>query len=167
MPKVHDPDGLLREDVYIYGLCGPDGVVRYIGSTCRNPKGRLSEHIKNATNGASEMVAVWIRALLANDGSPEMIILERCERVSQTMHPREAHWIAAFGGVAALLNRTANGSGGGPWMKGKPQPQSVRDAVSAAQKGRKRTPAQLEVLRGYYLKHRNECGCIIHRKAGT
>lgn len=173
MPKLHDPQGLLRREVYIYALCDPrSGAVRYIGESF-NPLSRLTSHIIGGRRqDRGTPLQAWISTLLAEGLEPEMLILERCEKESRTQHSRERHWIGVYGGVENLLNLTAHGGGGGANRgAGWNQTEEAKAKISAALKGKKRSPEQVERMRLLHLgrKHPancNHCAVVRARKVG-
>lgn len=77
----------------IYGLLGPDDVVRYVGQTTYSLSRRLANHRGAARVGATAPVYEWMRAV-----QPENVTARDLEvaPVSQ-LAERERHWIVKLG----------------------------------------------------------------------
>lgn len=108
-------------DFIIYALLDPrDRQVRYVGMT-KNPKERLSRHVREARRKGGTKRLSWVRSLVAAGCTPEMVELER----TGDWHEAEQFWIAYLRSVGADL---VNGNEGGqcavtetaskPWAAG-------------------------------------------------
>lgn len=71
----------MKKNTYIYGLYDPrelvDGEIeniRYVGKS-DHPLDRLKDHVKNSRQGSEYPVHDWIRKLLSNGTTPEVMIL--------------------------------------------------------------------------------------------
>lgn len=60
----------------VYGLVGPDGIVRYIGC-CKNPTSRLAQHLRTARKGKGHPVHEWMRSVLAAGGEISQVVINR------------------------------------------------------------------------------------------
>lgn len=97
--------------VYIYGLrCPIDGGFRYIGKTI-NLKTRLKCHISDAKAGRYKHYAAnWIRGVLAQGLTPDLVVLEECGK--DTWQQAERNWIAKGKLLGwRLTNSTIGGEG--------------------------------------------------------
>jgi len=117
----------------IYGLCDPDGTLRYVGKTVQRPRERRSGLVREAVQrGRSCPVHGWIRDLVEAGSGPALWLLEEGVPVGD-LDDREKAWIDALrsDGIE-LLNVFAGGNGG------KPMPKRKRDRLSAVAIGRPR-----------------------------
>jgi len=57
--------------VFVYGLAGPDGVVRYVGRSAR-PWQRFSDHLNS---NAKPEIKAWVRELAAAGQEPQLLVL--------------------------------------------------------------------------------------------
>lgn len=83
-------------DYILYGLIGPDGVIRYVGQTCRKLSYRLREHRKSAidqpTKGSGIAVREWIQ-----DTGPENVdaviiaVFDSAEKLDRAEREEVAH----------------------------------------------------------------------------
>lgn len=85
----------------IYGLCGPSGVIRYVGMTCLRPSSRLSQHRANKTG--TKPKRDWIASL----GSPKalrLVVLEQLDGTRNDAAIRELQWVIwmTYDGVELL-----------------------------------------------------------------
>jgi hypothetical protein len=134
----------------IYGLCEPDGELRYIGKTARSPARRLAQHISDARRLRRPChLFHWIRSLLAVGKGPTLWLLEADIPVDDLNH-REKEWIAACRvWDCRLVNATDGGEGtSGCYPSaetraklsvarlGKPMPPEVCAKISATHSGR-------------------------------
>lgn len=74
----------------VYGLHSGDGIIRYVGSTAKNSKNRLYEHIYRANSGHAGPVYQWMRS--AGVRSVEVLDLELVDDTS-ALPLVEARWI--------------------------------------------------------------------------
>lgn len=74
----------------VYGLHSGDGVVRYVGSTTKNSKNRLYEHVYRANSGHTGPVYQWMRA--EGVRSIEVVDLELVDDIA-CLPAVEARWI--------------------------------------------------------------------------
>lgn len=117
----------------IYALTEPTGEVRYVGITRNSLAWRLTRHIcdarkKHETNHRS----CWIRSLLAKSLTPLIVELETTEDLT-----RERFWILKYRAEGARLT---NASDGCESHLSYSPPQSVRDAISKAKRGKPISP---------------------------
>lgn len=125
--------------VNVYGLAGPDGVIKYVGQTVRDLKTRLRSHAFYARRGDAAPVAAWIRDLGQDNVTP--VLLEVCTHADR--YDRERHWVNA--------HRTSVAEGGcNVWVRGA-IPDELRASLAArarlagaANKGKKRGPLSEE-----------------------
>lgn len=91
-----------KKEATIYGLFGPDGVIRYIGQTRNNPVNRLQCHISTARRGDNSAKSEWIRSV-----NYEVQFAE----LASTDNPNEEerNIIARFRGDGADLLNVADG----------------------------------------------------------
>lgn len=93
----------------IYGLCEPDGRVRYVGKTIGTPERRLTYHLAHAKKGSTLPSARWLRKKQAAGIRPTILVLET---VGADWAEREQHWIAFYRSTTPdLLNITDGGEG--------------------------------------------------------
>ncbi len=66
---------------FIYGLTDPTGAIRYVGFTSRTLDRRLVKHLQDAQRQSKKNrhVYTWIRSLLRNGHTPEIVLLDECE----------------------------------------------------------------------------------------
>lgn len=116
--------------------------VRYIGITrLRNLRSRLCRHLCDARNKKEERNhrLCWLRSLVAKNQKPSIFLVE------DTDDPmRECFWIKHYRSQGADL---VNSSDGCESHIGYVPPQSVRDAVRRAKRGRKLSFEHREALR--------------------
>jgi hypothetical protein len=97
----------MKNKVYIYGLSGDNGLIRYVGKSYR-PNVRINEHICEAKKQNKKYHKInWINKLLENGEDLHITILEECD--DEIWRDREVFWISQFSG----LTNTANGGFGG------------------------------------------------------
>jgi hypothetical protein len=93
---------------FIYALTDPKTeAVRYIGYTA-NPKKRLYQHIYHC-NGKDSHKNSWIKKLLSEGNSPNLVILERGDGPWQE---REKYWIQHYRNLGVRLTNSTNGGDG-------------------------------------------------------
>lgn len=124
----------------IYALTDPrTGEVRYVGQTTK-PKlrTRLNEHVAHARqNKDRRHVHNWIRALLAEDVRPEIVLLEETSDVE-----RERVWLRYYRIKGARLTNAHRGGSRGPL--GIEQSDEHRERIAAAHRGKpKRQPGRV------------------------
>lgn len=91
--------------IYIYGLSGSDGIIRYVGKSYR-PKIRKNEHIFEAKSGVNTYKNNWLRKLINTGDSLEITILEEC--TEKNWVEREKYWIRT---LPNLTNLSDGGEG--------------------------------------------------------
>lgn len=89
--------------IYIYGLSGDDGEIRYVGQSVR-PHIRKYEHIGDKRTNKHK--SNWIKKLINNGESLNVTILEECNE--ENWVEREKFWISEFNN---LTNLTLGGEG--------------------------------------------------------
>jgi hypothetical protein len=98
----------MNNKVYIYGLSGDDGIIRYVGKSIR-PNIRKLEHLSDSrTLKTNKHKAYWIRKILRDGNNLNVNILEECNE--DNWSEREIYWIAQFNN---LTNKSAGGEFGG------------------------------------------------------
>lgn len=96
----------MSKKIFIYGLVCPETKeVRYVGRT-DNIKARLTTHLNEKGNSPK---CQWVRELLNNGQSPEIIILEEANIKNQV--EAEIKWITHYTPTGKLTN-VLNGGGG-------------------------------------------------------
>jgi len=96
----------------IYGLCGPDGILRYVGVTRLPLADRLRNHITESVVGGTNRKCNWIRGLDLFNERPTICELETLADADEA-DAAEAKWIdmaRRFG--CDLLNKMPGGAGG-------------------------------------------------------
>lgn len=114
--KVFVPQiGKADRSVTIYALVDPSqndpqGAIRYIGKSHKNPQRRLRQHVRAALRGSSYHCHRWIRTLLKRGLNPGLLILREVSAESASTAEREeiATWKARG---ARLTNLTEGGEG--------------------------------------------------------
>ena len=131
----------MSETVFIYALKEPDtGEIRYVGKA-RDPKKRLTGHLKDSFRFTNHR-ACWIRSVLSKDQKPILEILD--EVPVEYWQQWEVAWIEFFREQGCRLVNTAKGGESGPGLFGrqhpgfgKPRPNEVRAKLRAANIGKK------------------------------
>lgn len=123
----------------VYVLCDEGGEIRYVGQTTQPLNRRLSHHRSHAKK-LDRYKDRWIRQ------NPNGIYIVEVQQVGnqEDLDVAERYWIQFFREQGCPLT---NLEGGGkrnrvPWNKGKPQTPEVRAKLSAAIRGRKRSPEE-------------------------
>ena len=125
----------------IYGLHTGDRRYRYIGLTTKGTKHRLMTHKNTAKRGASRTpVNHW---LIAHNFDVYIDIIEECGSVAE-LYEREIYWIQHYRGLYSDLLNLSSGGDGCHGVKRSPE---TRARMSAARKGVKMTPQQVEGIR--------------------
>jgi hypothetical protein len=124
---------MTERSVFIYVLCNPDRMPRYVGKAI-NPEQRLKSHMNDKS---SRRKAQWLRSLRARGLAPLLVVLESVPE--SEWEAAEARWIARFRkrGID-LHNHTAGGEG----LKG--ADAALRAVISANQKLRWADPLRRE-----------------------
>lgn len=93
--------------VFIYGLCGEDGIIRYVGKSY-NVNKRKNEHISDSINGRckNKHKNNWIKKLINRNEDINVVILEEC--AEDTWIEKEKLWISK---IEKLTNITWGGEG--------------------------------------------------------
>ncbi len=129
----------MGETVFIYGLVDPrDEEVRYVGKACDLVE-RLDVHLKDARRQNTPKNA-WILKLRKLNAYPSIIVLE--EVAKECWAEREKWWITYYRQNGRILNICDGGEG-----RNGPVSEETRHKLSIAGKGRKPTPAMIELLR--------------------
>jgi hypothetical protein len=100
----------------VYGLFDPNHcVIRYIGKTIRTDEKRLTCHEDEAfitrDNNWHRLVCSWIRELMIEGRSPDIVVLEECETEQEALD-LEMIWIARLRADGARLLNMADGGEG-------------------------------------------------------
>jgi hypothetical protein len=104
----------------IYGLCEPDGTLRYVGKTVQTPRARRGDAIREAVQrGRRSPVHDWIRDLVSRGTGPALWILEE-DVPARDLDDRECAWVDACRAWGSdLLNVCIGGNGGKPLTRRK------------------------------------------------
>lgn len=95
----------MEDKIFIYGLSGNDGVIRYVGQSYR-PNIRKNDHISEAKRGVTSHKNNWIRKLLTNGENIEVHILDECNL--DNWQEKEKYWISK---IPNLTNKSEGGEG--------------------------------------------------------
>lgn len=118
---------------YIYALADPDTrEIRYVGKTVKSIAKRRAQHLYSSKIGEKSHKAKWIRLLLSEDRTPDVILLE--EVLDHQVEEREKYWIGFHNQNGRLTNHQLGGGGGSPRTgqynhKAKYSSDEVRQAV--------------------------------------
>jgi hypothetical protein len=123
--------------VYVYGLFDNNGELRYIGSTAKNPRTRFLAHIQpSSIKRERNYKNNWLRSLSAPP-TFQVIQILGCESDARLA---EKYWISFFRSIGCRLVNTTDGGEGSTGYR---LTESHKQAISSAQKGRKRTPGEV------------------------
>lgn len=133
----------------IYGLraASVHPEIRYIGVTKRQLSERLRGHLYKARRGEATHKGAWIRKVLSQGGTVEIVAIERIP--IEQWEARERFWIGA---IPNLTNTAAGGQG-----VLNPTPEH-RLKLSIAHRGQTPTLQQREKLRQRLLGNKNSLG---------
>jgi hypothetical protein len=96
----------MNKTIYIYGLSGNDGIIRYVGQSYR-PNIRKNEHINDSKyNKGNTHKINWIKSIIKKGEDIQVTILEECN--SNNWVEREKYWISHFDN---LTNISMGGEG--------------------------------------------------------
>ncbi len=132
---------------YVYALHDPNGAVRYIGITSKEPLERVKRHYRECRYGNTRR-KVWLRSLFLSGQEPTYSVLEH----SKDWDEAEKRWIAYFRASGANL---VNGNGGGRTHKGtrvpNPHPaiKRVYRVLESTARMKYATPRATEILDKY------------------
>jgi len=99
----------MSEEVSIYKLIDPTtNSIKYIGSTHKSLKRRLSDHLSDARRGQKNYRCNWIRSLLSKGIYPSIDIIEKVNYEERS--EKEKYWISYYG-RENLVNGTDGGEG--------------------------------------------------------
>lgn len=126
---------------FIYALADsrPGGGIRYVGKSNR-PYERVKQHVLPHLNIDNVQKNLWLRELRDSHNSPRVIIIEAVPLDS--WQDAEIKWIARLRAEGHDLTNTMNGGNGSRFVS-----EEARQKISAAQKGRVRTPETIAKLR--------------------
>lgn len=100
----------MSETVYIYGLVDPrDNHIRYVGKTKHKLEKRLREHLFKNNLETNNYKNFWIKEILKNNLSPDIILIEECNE--DDWQEREIYWISYYREL--LGNKLTNSTDGG------------------------------------------------------
>ena len=156
----------IAEFNFIYTLIDPiTNEIRYVGKSVR-PKERLQNQCNEKSNTYR---CHWVQSLLKLGLRPIQIIIEKLP-LDQDWQSRERYWIKKFREDGFNLTNCTDGGDGVPnlsgeskermaktWVGRKHKPETLLK-ISAASKGRKKTPEQKEVMRLKMLGRKNDWG---------
>jgi hypothetical protein len=102
---------LMPRTIWIYALIDPrTHELRYIGQTGRSLPARLTRHIRTAKDGTRAHMGAWIRGMLADGVSPELVVVEEHPN-EQAADEAEQFWIEYFRSIGCrLVNRAIGGA---------------------------------------------------------
>ena len=112
---------MIKIKIYIYGLSGNDGIIRYVGKTYDTYK-RLNEHIyesKNPRNNNHKNN--WIKKIIKNNENLNISILEECN---------ENNWIEKEKFWISKIENLTNISTGGDGVGGRRYKTSLNDIIT-------------------------------------
>ena len=144
------------ETAFIYGLCDPNGAIRYIGKA-DNPKKRLKAHLQPSQLWFHTRKNSWLKHLLAAGNRPVLLVLQ--EVPFESWRETERGWIAYLLAVGCdLVNGTCGGDGcralgaesrarQAALMRGRKASPETRARMSASAKVRAADPVERERLR--------------------
>ena len=106
----------MEKENYIYGLCGDDDIIRYVGKSYK-PEARRKEHICETKRklGNNNHKNNWVRKLLRNNESLKIIILEKCTELN--WQEREKYWIKKYNEMGNNLVNVSEGVEGCTYRK--------------------------------------------------
>jgi predicted GIY-YIG superfamily endonuclease len=116
----------------------------YIGITSKNLSSRISDHVSLAARGGCMRICRAIRKY-----GPEMIRFS-VVKICKDYEEAKAEEIR----LIALWKPQYNTSRGGDGLSGLPRTKEWKAKISAAHKGRKRTPAQIEKMKAAFRPER-------------
>lgn len=119
-------------EVIIYGIYDPNypEIIRYVGKTKKTIKERLSKHIYLSKNGVKRPLNLWIKKLLDNGITPEIIEIEKTN-IDEWCN-KEIFWISFYRKKYELLNLS---DGGGSNLNYSPSDET-RKKISEGNKGK-------------------------------
>jgi len=120
----------------LYALYDPrsPGVIRYVGWTSKTPQKRFGDHIREARFHGGNYRLNWMRSLLGDGVSPEMVVVATCE-VGEAP-ALEIALISAFRGRGYKL---VNGTDGGDGAPGYAHSEETKAKIGAARRGTRHT----------------------------
>jgi hypothetical protein len=120
----------------IYGLYAPDGELRYIGQTTKEPWMRLCAHLSPSSLRRHSYLGRWLGSLVAKGERPTIRpIVDAANQVE--LDRLEVAYIAAARAGGVRLVNLSNGGGG---RSGYVPTHAEREKISAAQRGVPRKP---------------------------
>jgi group I intron endonuclease len=118
--------------VKIYGLVNPEqpDIIRYVGKTNNTINERLYQHVYLSKKGVKRPVNLWIKKLLDEGKTPEIIEIEITNE--QNWANREIFWISYYRSKNNLLNLS---DGGESNLNYKPT-EETKKKISESNKGK-------------------------------
>jgi hypothetical protein len=103
------------KEVYIYGLCGDNDIIRYVGKS-HEPEARRKQHIyETKRNLVNKYKNNWVRKLLRNGETLKIVILEKCSELEWP--EREKYWIKKYNENGNDLVNVSEGGEGSTYRK--------------------------------------------------
>lgn len=119
----------MRNKVSIYKLIDPTtSSIKYIGSTHKPLKKRLTDHLSDARRGQKNYRCNWIRSLLSKGFYPSIDIIEKVNY--EQRDEKEKYWISYYG-----RENLVNGTDGGGGVSGLLVSDETRKKLSISHKG--------------------------------
>lgn len=154
----------MNKTIIVYGLCGDDGELRYVGQTSRSSKQRLTQHLSYAKMNKMTAVHKWIVSRLGAGDTIHIVIL-----ASDAVWNETEKQVIAFHRASGskLLNHTDGGEGTlGFHHSGRKRPDlAERNKANIGKPGRPRIPGETEKLMSYikgskrpWVSERNRLG---------
>lgn len=120
----------------IYGLCEPDGAIRYVGQTRQSLRRRLQNHLCEYRRAPQRAVCAWIAERLRSGTSPGICLIAGPMPAADLDVAEREHIERLKTAGADLLNLSTGGVSGGRWRMA---PESVRKSAEA-KRGKPRSP---------------------------
>lgn len=119
-------------EVKIYGIYDPNNpdIIRYVGKTKKDMRVRLREHIYLSKKEIKRPINLWIKKLLDNGITPEIVELEKTNDTEWC--DREIYWVSYYRKENNLLNLS---DGGGSNLNYSPS-EETRKKISEGNKGK-------------------------------
>jgi hypothetical protein len=119
----------MSNEVSIYKLIDPrTNSIKYIGSTHKSLKRRLSDHLSDARRGQKNYRCNWIRCLLLEGLYPSIDIIEKVNY--EERNEKEKYWISYYG-----RENLVNGTDGGEGVRGLLVSDETKKKLSASHIG--------------------------------
>jgi group I intron endonuclease len=129
---------------FIYGLLDPrTSELKYVGKTSRTLKRRLIEHLSRKELEYPCYKSNWLKSLIKEGFKPEIFCIEECS--NESLNENEMFYVAYFKFLGCKLTNLTDGGEG--LQPGYIPSKEIREKISKANTGKKRTPQQIEAMR--------------------